>query len=194
MTRVSTALIACAIAGAGLLGFASCGEERDRGAAERVTVLPEFDQVIGEELMLALHQAKNFHHIADVYLHNGKTGKAIEAVQQILSIPFPADAPEAEDVLLDARARLAKLLVVDGRVDEAMKLVDAGIASARRDSFFLSNLHTVRGEVLEARAVTLEATDPAAATAAREQAIAARLKSIEIDRALQESLMRGGGE
>lgn len=173
------------------VGALSCTQDRDEGSAERITTLPDYDDVIGDDLMLALHQAKNFHHIADVYLQNGNSAKAIEAVRQILSIPFPPDAPESEDVLLDARARLAKLLVVQGDLDQAMRIVEEGLAAAKRRSFFVSNLYTVEGEIHEARAVTLEDSDKPAADKEREKAIEARSKSIEIDTELQKKLMRG---
>ena len=174
-----------------LAGTVSCTHDRDSGSQERITTLPEYQDVLSEELMLALHQAKNFHHIADVYLQNGQSAKAVDAVRQILSIPFPVDAPESEDVLLDARARLAKLLVLQGKLDESMRIVEEGIAAAKRQSFFLSNVYTVKGEVHEAIAVTLDDSDKAAADKQREQAIEARMKSIEIDTELQKKLMRG---
>ncbi len=172
-------------------GAISCNQPREENSPERITTLPDYDDVLGEDLMLALHQAKNFHHIADVYLQNGKTAKAVEAVRKILSIPFPPDAPESEDVLLDARARLAKLLVVQGDVDQAMRIVEEGLAAAKRRSFFVSNLYTVKGEIHEAIAVTLEDSDKPAADREREKAIEARMKSIEIDTELQKKLMRG---
>ena len=94
-------------------------------------------------------------------------------------------------MLLDARARLSKLLVVQGKLDEAMRIVEEGIAAAKRRSFFLSNVHTVKGEVHEAIAVTLDDTDKAAADEQRKKAIEARMTSIEIDTELQKKLMRG---
>ena len=71
---------------------------------------------------------------------------------QILSLQFPAGAPEADDVRLDARALLAKLLVGQDQLDEAMRIVEEGLASSQRDSFFVANLYTVQGEIHEARA------------------------------------------
>jgi predicted negative regulator of RcsB-dependent stress response len=180
---------ACALACSAVLVTSSCGQDREPGARESITALPDFEDALSEELMLALHQAKNFHHIADVYVQSGKLAKASDAVRKILSIPFPKDAPESEDVLLDARARLAKMLVTQGQLDQAMKIVDQGIAPAKRESFFLSNLYTVKGEVHEARAVGLDESDAAAATSEREKAIAARMRSIDIDTTLQKRLM-----
>ena len=60
--------------------------------------------------MIALSKAKNFHHKAKVYMSDGNIAEAIASVREILSLQFPAGAPEAEDVRNDARALLAKLL------------------------------------------------------------------------------------
>lgn len=151
---------------------------------------------IDEPLMIALAQAKNFHHKADVYSSEGKFEQAIDSVQQILGIPFPVGVAEAEDVALDARARLAKLLVTIGKLDEAMATVDQGITTARRQSFFLANLYTARGEVYEAMANRLDddAADEARAQAAqaRRSAIEAFDQSIAINRALQRALTSEG--
>src|SRR6185503_18124331 len=49
---------------------------------------------------------------------------AIGEVRQVLSLPFPRGAPEADDVRNDARALLAKLLVNQGQLDEAARTVD----------------------------------------------------------------------
>jgi tetratricopeptide repeat protein len=147
-------------------------------------------QTLSEPLLIALAQAKNFHHQAEIRLADGDTDGAIAAVSRILAIPFPAGAPEAEETLLDARARLAKLCLGAGRLDEARRVVDEGLATATRDSFFLANLHTVSGEVHEARAKQLEASDPAGARAARQAALAAYDRSIEINDRLQRQLLK----
>jgi hypothetical protein len=174
----------------------SCNPDgRDDGSSERgVTQLALPENVLSEELMLPLRQAQNLHHIADVYLLDGHVSQAIEAVRKVLELRFPAAAPEGEDVVLDARARLAKLLVTTGGLDEAMKVLDAGIASARRESFFLSNVFTVKGEVHEAMAVTLRDSDATAAKEHSKLAIIAYSRSIEIDEALKAKLYQGAGK
>lgn len=173
-----------------------CSHDDDGRPARSVTKLttPEDrdrDQAIDEPLMIALSQAKNFHHKARVYMSDGKLDDATAAVRAILSIRFPAGAPEAEDVRLDARALLAKLLLGQGQVDPAMTVVDEGLATATRDSFFLANLFTVKGEVLQAQAAALDATDHARAITLRQQAIVVLDRSIAINNALQAALMEG---
>jgi tetratricopeptide (TPR) repeat protein len=187
------ALIAALFALSLIAGIGCTAEEPLPTPNQPVTKLATPKDVLNEPLMVALAQAKNFHHKADVYLKDAQLDEAIAAVRHILAIDFPA-APEGEDVMLDARARLAKLLVTKGELDEAMSIVDDGIGNTKRESFFLANLYTVRGEVHEARAVTLDESKGQAAVeaarAARKEAIVAFDKSIEINKALLRSLPR----
>lgn len=171
--------------------LAGC-ERQDERPTGRVTQVACPEDAIDETLMIALGQAKNFHHKAKVYMSDGKPDLAIAAVKEVLAVRFPADAPEAEDVRADARALLAKLLLAQGQLDTAMSEIDAALAAATRESFFVANLYTVRGEILEAQAATADAAGPAEATRARElrrQAIVAYDKSIAINSALQERLL-----
>jgi tetratricopeptide (TPR) repeat protein len=188
---LATAVLVALAAGLGAL-TPSCTSGGDDAPARSATRLPEPDDAVSEDLMIALAQAKNFHHKAKVYMSDGNFAEATASVRQILAIQFPAGAPEAEDVRLDARALLAKLLVGQHQLDEAMRTVDEGIASASRDSFFLANLYTVRGEVLEAQADAADATTAdgkTRAAEARRAAIVAYDKSISINKALQQRLI-----
>ena len=170
-------------------------DDRERGAeSDKVTALAEPKQALSEELMLALSLAKNYHHKADVYLQQARPADAIDQVRQILTIDFPSDTYEGEDVMLDARARLAKLLVTQGAIDEAMQVVEEGIASTSRRSFFVANLHTVRGEVFEARAISLDESDAEAAKEARHEAIRAFDRAIEIEKGLLSDLAEKGAQ
>lgn len=216
--RAATAMIARRWARVGvliaaLLGSLSglgCGPEQDPAGRRSLTALPDVDDpaqgaVLSEELMLALSLAKNYHHKADLLLQEAEPDQAATALQAILAIRFPEGAPEAEDVRLDARARLAKLLAAQGKLDEAGQLVADGLRGAPRRSFFLANLYTVQGEIHEARAAFFDqqastATSDAAraqaevaAGEARRDAIRAFDESIQINRALQQSLLGEGG-
>ena len=117
-------------------GNGGAGSERGSAAA---------GPAISEELMLALAQAKNYHHKANVLVADGNPAQAIVTVRQILALRFPANAPEADDVRHDARALLAKLLASQGQLDNAMAVIAEGLASATRDSFFVANMYTVQG-------------------------------------------------
>jgi hypothetical protein len=156
-----------------------------------VTEIKEGRDAIDENLMVALNQAKNFHRKAKVYMSDGNLPAATVTVRQILTIQFPAAAAEADDVRNDARALLAKLLVSQGQLDEAMRVVDEGLAASSRESFFVANLHTVRGEIFEARAANLDAEGAEKSTSAAERrlAIDAYDKSIQINAKLQKQLM-----
>jgi hypothetical protein len=144
---------------------------------------------LDEPLLLALAQAKNYHHQADVHLADGDTDAAMASVASILKIQFPPDAPEAQDTLLDARARLAKLCLGSGKLDDARRVIDEGLATAGRDSFFLANLLTVSGEVHEAQAKKLD-TDVAAARDERKAALAAYDRALQIEQRLQKQLYK----
>jgi tetratricopeptide (TPR) repeat protein len=142
--------------------------------------------------MISLLKAKNFHHKARVYMSDGKLGEAIAAVREILSLKFPAGAPEAEDVRNDARALLAKLLIAQGQIEEAMTVVTEGLAQSQRESFFVANLYSVKGEVHQARADALDANDPANASRIKDEkraAIEAYDKSSQISTVIQQRLM-----
>ena len=122
---------------------------------------------------------------------DGNLPAATASIRQILSLAFPRGAPEAEDVRNDARALLAKLLVSQGQLEEAMRTVDEGIAQSTRKSFFLANVYTVKGEVYEARALQADAEGDAGkakAAAERHAAITAFDQSIQINEALQKQL------
>jgi hypothetical protein len=163
----------------------SCNSEKEPTPTVRVADPAE---VIGEDLMISLSKAKNFHHKARVLISDGKPAEAIAAVREILSLEFPKGAPEADDVRNDARASLAKLLVGQGNVDEAMKVVTEGIAQSQRESFFVANLYTVKGEIHEARAALLDPADPNVKVEKR-AAIEAYDKSNQINTVLQQRLM-----
>lgn len=176
-----------------LVAFVGCADRDEAPTPGDRVRLPEPDDAIDEPLMLALAIAKNFHHEAKVYMADGKPDEAIAAVEKILAVAFPKEAPEGEDVRADAHALLAKLYIGLGRLEDAMKAAEAGIAAATRESFFVANLHTVRGEVLQAQAIALALTGTtdeikAQVTAIRRQAIDAFERSNAIVVPLQQRL------
>jgi len=178
---------------AALVACGSCTDKADRsdkpeGGGSSVTHVTEPNDAIDQKLMVALSQAKNFHHKAKVYMSDGDTASAIASVRVILSLRFPPNAPEAEDVRNDARALLARLLVGQGQLDEAMNVVKEGLGSSR-ESFFTANLYTVKGEIHEARAQQLDANDKAKAVEERHAAIESFDASNKIDKKLQDQLL-----
>ena len=190
-TAVLASLLAL-VMGAISITVVACGTSERDASPKAETKLSEPTDVIDQELMVALGQAKNFHRKAKVYMSDGNLAAATASVRQILSLRFPKGAPEADDVRLDARALLAKLLVSQGQVDEAMRTVDEGLAQGQRESFFVANLYTVQGEIHEARAAQADSEGDAGkakATEERRAAIASYDKSIQINEKLQKQLM-----
>lgn len=183
-----------AAVGLGLLGLVlalgwSCAERRD----DRCRCAVGDARVLDEQLMLLLSTARSYHHQADIYLQQGDTARAMAAIRSILVLGPDGTWPEMEEVRLDAAARLAKLLLGQGKEAEALELAERVLQGARRDSFYLANLHSVRGEVLERRAERLkgEGKQEQARAAARE-AIAAFERSITINKKLQRRLLDKG--
>lgn len=171
-----------------VLPITACNSPSEPTPTTQITKTAEPADAIDQNLMIALSKAKNFHHKAKVYMSDGNVAAAIASVREILSLQFPPNAPEAEDVRNDARALLAKLLLGQGQIDEAMTVVTEGIAQSQRKSFFVANLYTVKGEIHEARAAQL-ADDKAKATAEKHAAIEAYDTSNAIDTELQKQLM-----
>ena len=105
---------------------------------------------------------------------------------------LPGEAGE-ERLLLRALPESAQDPVGQSRIEDAMTVVQEGLATKTRDSFFVANLYTVKGEIHEARATLLEATGDAASKAKssdeRHAAIESYAKSNEIDVALQKRMM-----
>jgi tetratricopeptide (TPR) repeat protein len=158
----------------------------DRDApAPSVTQTAEPADAISPKLMIALSRAKNFYHLAKVYMSDGNVAAATASVREILSLEFPPGAPEAEDVRNDARALLAKILLGQGQLEDAMRVVQEGIAASQRESFFVANLYTVKGEIHEARAA---AGDGQRAIDEKHAAIEAYTKSNDIDVRIQKQL------
>ena len=185
------AIVALLLSAISITFVACSANDRDASPPSQTKTADPTD-VIDEQLMVALGQAKNFHRKAKVYMSDGNLAAATLSVRQILSLRFPAGAPEAEDVRNDARALLAKLLVSQNQLEEAMTTVSEGLAQSQRESFFVANLHTVQGEIHEARAAAADAEgEPGKVRAAEERrkAIAAYDRSIQINEKLQKQLM-----
>lgn len=165
-----------AVAGAG------CAQERECECPQ--------GKLLDRELMLLLSSARAYHHQANIHLQQGEVDRAIDTVREILKLDLSSKWPEAEEVRLDATARLAKLLLGQGKEDAALEQVKQGLAGAQRESFYLSNLHSVRGEILEQRSKRLdsEGQKDQARQVARE-AIASFERSITINKRLQQQLL-----
>ena len=177
-TLLLAALVACLLAG--------CA----KAAKERCCPCKRGQQ-LDERLMVTLASARALHHQADIYQRQGQADQAMAAVKKILGLDLDARWPEAEEVRLDAAARLAKMMLAQKEAQQALTLVDGQIKGARRESFYLSNLYSVRGEILEHRAGVLDrAGNKESAREVSREALAAFEKSIAINKKLQQRLLK----
>jgi len=156
-----------------LILLACCGGDRSSPPGAK-------SAVIGDHLMAYLGIAKAYHAKARIYAIEGKLALATGSMRELLALEYP-DAPEAEDVRNDARARLATWLVGQTRFDDAMAVVSEGISESKRESFFVANLYTIKGELHEARAEALVASDPVQVAAERRAALDAYDRSNQIN-------------
>lgn len=178
--RAAALLLALVVGGGGALAvgaLAGCHTEDRR--------------VVDERLLLALEEARALQHRADVHLEGGDVVAASADVRAVLEITFPTGAPEGEETRLDAWARLGRLALAlgAGHEDEALAAVDSGRREASFDSFYRAHLDTVAGEILEARARRIAASDPEGAKVARRDAVAAYSRSIDINKRVQARLL-----
>jgi hypothetical protein len=142
-----------------------------------------------EAVLLMLSEARALQRYADLKLADGDVEGAIASVREVLAIRFPPSVPETEDVFLDARARLARLVLSRGGAEaeeRALAELEAARRLATRDSFFRSHIENIAADVYAARAKRL--TGPVAQKEARRQEAQALERVIEIDRRLQRAL------
>lgn len=189
--RTFRSWFAVALLGLGLAaGCARAAEERCCPCADKTSAA---GKQLDQRLMLLLSTARSYHHQADLQQRQGQLDQALVTINKILALELDSRWPEAEEARLDATARLAKLLLSKEQAARALATVDRGISSARRESFFLSNLHSVRGEVLEFQAKALDrAGDQAGARKVSRDAMAAYEASIAINKRLQLRLQQQG--
>ncbi len=143
-----------------------------------------------EAVLVALSEARAWQRRADLLLLDGDLPGAIHSVEEVLLIPFPASAPEAEDVRMDAHLRLARLyLRLGGEEGEkkALAVVEKGRKVATRESFFSAHLESVAADVYRARGERV--TDPKEKEDAKRRELEAHERHIDIDKRLLRTLL-----
>ena len=183
-TALGLGLVLALGAGAGGIGCSRGERKPEPGSSTDKVEGPPLDR----KLMLTLATARAYHHQADVYVADGNNEAALDVVRKITQMTWP-DAPEAQEALDDAFARLAKLELAAGRAEEALAIAKRRLEAPVAESFFRSNLISVQGELLKARAEQLDATDRGAASALRREAIATFQRAIEMNERLQLRLL-----
>jgi hypothetical protein len=154
---------------------------------------------IDPSVMAFLSAARSIHHEADILQSSGDTAGAIAALERLVAMPAP-HAVEVDEVLADARARLAELRLERGDVDGADREVQEGLRHVQGPTYFRGHLLELRGLVEEKRAEALTDAgrgDQAAQAKARAVAFleeAVHVQEQVIDRALADGGRDGGGQ
>ncbi|MBX3231734.1 MAG: hypothetical protein KIT84_23090 [Labilithrix sp.] len=147
--------------------------------------------VVDMELMAFLSEARALHHQANLKEESGDIAGAAATMQRLVVARRPAaKAPEVEEVLADAYARLAELELRQSHLDPAAKAIADGLAHAPDATYFRGRLIEVQGLVEEARSAALaDAGKPEDAARAREKAIQLLEEVVRIqDQVIQRSL------
>lgn len=148
------------------------------------------------EIMAFLSEARALHHEANLKEDSGDLPGATSAIERLVAakVPHPdRKAPEIEEVLADAYARLAELRLKKGDLDSAADAVKNGLTHVAEATYFRGHLVEVQGLVEEARAAQLaDAGNAAEAAKAREHAIQLLEEVVKIqDQVIQRSLADG---
>lgn len=153
---------------------------------------------VDTELMAFLSEARALHHQANLKEDAGDLPGAISAMDRLVAAQRPhpeRPAPEVEEVLADAYARLAELRLKRGDLDPAGVAITRGLEHAPGSTYFRGHLLEVQGLVEETRSSELtDAGKPAEAAKAREHAIQLLEQVVKIqDDVIQRSLGKDGG-
>ena len=154
--------------------------------------------VVDTELMAFLSEARSLHHQADIKEDAGDLPGAISAIDRLVNAQRPhpdRPAPEVEEVLADAYARLAELRLKKGDLAPAGDAITRGLEHAPGSTYFRGHLLEVQGLVEKARSAELaDAGKPGEAQKAREHAIQVLDEAIKIQAdVIQRSLGKDGG-
>lgn len=147
--------------------------------------------VVDMELMAFLSEARALHHQANLREEAGDLAGAASAMQRLVTAKPPrAKAPEVEEVLADAYARLAELELKQNHLDPAQRAIESGLAHAPEPTYFRGHLVEVQGLVEESRSQALaDAGKPEEAAKSREKAIQLLEEVVKIqDQVIQKSL------
>lgn len=147
--------------------------------------------VVDVELMAFLSEARALHHQANLKEEAGDLPGAASAMQRLVTARAPrARAPEVEEVLADAYARLGELELKQNHLDPAHKAIESGLAHAPEPTYFRGHLLEVQGLVEESRSQTLtDAGKPEEAARSREKAIQLLEQVVKIqEQVIQKSL------
>jgi tetratricopeptide (TPR) repeat protein len=146
-------------------------------------------------LMAFLSAARALHHEADLREGASDRGGAIASLERLVALPAPK-AVEVEEVLADARARLADLRLEQGDLEGAERDVRSGLAQVTGPTYFRGHLLEVGGRIEEARSRALaDAGKPDEAARAKARAVALLEDAVHVqERVIARALGDGGND
>lgn len=174
------------------LAAAGCrGEGATAGCPSAEPAGPPVD----EALMAFLSAARALHHEADVRQSTGDTAGAIASLEKLVALRAPS-AVEVDEVVGDARARLAELRLEKGDVDGADRDVQAGLQRVKGPTYFRGHLLEVEGLLEEARAAALSDAGKAdEATRAKAKAVSLLEEAVKVqEQVIERALADAGGK
>jgi hypothetical protein len=193
MKRLAWAEIALLVALSAVLATAAC-ESRPSPRPGCPCAEPSATP-IDESVMGFLSAARALHHEADMVEHSGDVAGAVGRLEKLLALPAPK-AVEVDEVLADARARLAELRLRQGDLAGAERDVTAGLDRVAGPSYFRGHLLEVEGIVEEARAAALaDAGETGESAKVRARALAHLEEAVRVqEQVIGRALGDGGRE
>jgi tetratricopeptide (TPR) repeat protein len=156
----------------------------------------ELPPPVDTTLMAYLSKARAIHHEADLLEQDDRWADAVARLESLIATPSPGGGtlPEVQEVLADTFARVAELRGRLDQFDEAEKAVHEGLERAPAGSYFEGHLYEVRGVTEQRRAAALaEKGDTTAARTAREAAMKAFERAVEIQDHVVDRALGGDG-
>jgi hypothetical protein len=149
---------------------------------------------IDERVMAFLSAARALHHEADIAEQSGDVAGAVARLEKLVSLPATR-AVEVDEVLADARARLAELRLHQGDLEGAEREVRAGLDRVPAPSYFRGHLLEVEGIVDEARAASLaDAGKTAESASAKARALAHLEEAVRMQEEVISRALGDGGK
>ena len=182
-----------------LLAIATCalalGACRGEGSTAGCPSAEPAGTPIAAPMMAFLSAARSLHHEADMHEKAGDAAGAIGALERLVALPTP-QAAEVDEVLADARARLAELRLGRSDLEGADRDVSAGLLRVQGPTYFRGHLLEVQGLVEEARAASLsDAGRVDEAARARTRAMALLEEAVHTqEQVIEHALADGGGQ
>lgn len=177
-----------------LASLAACSRREPERIGQTPCLCDSARPVVDQALVAFLSKARAAHVRADA-LEEKDPAAAILSLESLVKGPVPpGDAPEANEVQADTRARLAELRARTDQFDEARKDVERGLALVPDTTYFRGHLYEVLGFVEERQAESrAKAGDKAGADAARKRAVEASERAVSIqDEVIRRALEKKG--